>query len=214
MLIPLVLPALNVSSVLSSTNGNVTTLVAPNSPDTQHCHSFYANDNALDLPSCMRLINQLPQGSEPIRYYMNPTTAEQKRRSLPIVVGRRKCNVRAWHECLTTCLHRNGSMPNPTSCFRPSDRPGTAFHLSQSEDRSRHGCLTNLVLCGQRASWRSRHDRDKKIARLAYSDGHRLSWSCAYATQNRPAYWGLGQVLMFRELSRKHDLLQPPRLDP
>lgn len=89
MLVPLILPVLNISSSLYANPGN-TTALATNPPDTLNCDKFYANNGRLDVTSCMRLINQLPQESKPIRYYINPKTAEQRRHTLPIIVGRRQ----------------------------------------------------------------------------------------------------------------------------
>ena len=89
MLVPLILPSLNISSFQNTTQGNLTAF-APPPPDTWSCNKFYANNGPLDMPSCMRLINLLPQGSEPMRFYIHPSTAEEKRHSLPIVVGQRQ----------------------------------------------------------------------------------------------------------------------------
>ena len=89
MLFPLILPSLNASSFLNTTVNN-TTLLDPNPPDTWTCNKFYARNGPPDTPTCMRLVNSLPQGSEPMRYYIHPSTAEQRRHQLPIIVGRRE----------------------------------------------------------------------------------------------------------------------------
>ena len=62
--------------------------------DVGICNRFYSPDpRTPDVYSCATLLEVLPQGYEPIPFYVNPSTTYERDNALPLILGGRQCLV-------------------------------------------------------------------------------------------------------------------------